>query len=282
MKGSAARALGTPDERKLGDTEDGRKALELKGRLDEVKALLRDGVPAEVTQACGFTRLKPRSVFQFFRAAGEGNTIHLFEPAGEPVVQLRAPAAGARLEGCAWRTSLHPLKNGQPVDHLALFVTTAGEGIRELAEHFKAKGDFLKMHAVQALALETAEAYAELLHSQLRSMWGFPDRPDLTMLERFRAEYQGKRYSFGYPACPRLEDQEKLFQALKPEDIGVQADRRLHDGARGLGLGARVPPPGGVLLLGDVGRAFAAHRASHSSKRASASGTSRRPKPRRK
>ena len=63
------------------------------------------------------------------------------------------------------------------------------------------------MHGVQALALETAEAYAELLHSQLRSMWGFPDRPDMTMLERFRAEYPGKRYSFGYPACPRLEDQ---------------------------------------------------------------------------
>ena len=67
-----------------------------------------------------------------------------------------------------------------------------------------------------------AEAYAELMHTQLRSMWGFPDRPDMTMLERFRAEYQGKRYSFGYPACPKLEDQEKLFAVLRPEDIGVQ------------------------------------------------------------
>ena len=57
-------------------------------------------------------------------------------------------------------------------------------------------------------------------------MWGFPDAPQLTMLERFRAEYQGKRYSFGYPACPRLEDQERLFAVLKPDDIGV----RLTDG----------------------------------------------------
>jgi len=103
-----------------------------------------------------------------------------------------------------------------------MFVTTAGEGIRELSEKYKAAGDYLKMHAVQALALETAEGYAELLHSTLRSMWGFPDAPQLTMLERFRAEYRGKRYSFGYPACPRLEDQLLLFEALRPADISVQ------------------------------------------------------------
>jgi 5-methyltetrahydrofolate--homocysteine methyltransferase len=44
----------------------------------------------------------------------------------------------------------------------------------------------------------------------------------MTMLERFRAEYPGKRYSFGYPACPRLEDQALLFEALRPGEIGVQ------------------------------------------------------------
>jgi 5-methyltetrahydrofolate--homocysteine methyltransferase len=103
-----------------------------------------------------------------------------------------------------------------------MFVVTAGDGIRELSEQYKARGDFLKMHAVQALALETAEAYAELLHTQLRSMWGFPDAPQMTMLERFRAEYSGKRYSFGYPACPRLEDQQQLFSVLAPKEIGVE------------------------------------------------------------
>ena len=41
------------------------------------------------------------------------------------------------------------------------------------------------------------------------------------MRDRFRADYHGKRYSFGYPACPRLEDQALLFQALRPEEIGV-------------------------------------------------------------
>ena len=105
---------------------------------------------------------------------------------------------------------------------------------------------------MQALALETAEAYAELLHAQLRSMWGFPDAPEMTMLERFRAEYPGKRYSFGYPACPRLEDQQQLFAALKPEEIGVQLTDGCMMEPEASRLGAGLPPPGRVLLLGDV------------------------------
>jgi 5-methyltetrahydrofolate--homocysteine methyltransferase len=165
-------------------------------------------------------------VFQFFRAAGEGNSVLLFDPrTGERLVTFDFPRQ-EKEGGVCLADFVAPLRDGRPRDHLAMFVTTAGDGIRELSEKYKAAGDYLKMHAVQALALETAEGYAELLHTQLRSMWGFPDGPELTMLERFRAEYRGKRYSFGYPACPRLEDQVPLFQALHPEDIGV----RLTDG----------------------------------------------------
>ena len=213
-KGSAARALGTPEEARLRETEEGRKALELKAVLDELKATLRDG------------QMTAKAVFQFFRAGSEGNTLHLFDGrTGQETVSFELPRQ-EREDGVCLADFVLPLAGGEPQDSLCLFVTTAGEGIRELAEGFKAAGDFVKMHGVQALALETAEAYAELLHSQLRNMWGFPDRPDLTMLERFRAEYQGKRYSFGYPACPSLEDQQLLFKALRPEDIGV----RLTDG----------------------------------------------------
>ena len=77
-------------------------------------------------------------------------------------------------------------------------------------------------YVLQALALETAEAFAEHLHSKIRGMWGFSDAPEMTMMERFQAKYRGKRYSFGYPACPVLDDQSKLFSLLKPQDIGVE------------------------------------------------------------
>ncbi|MBN1203905.1 MAG: cobalamin-dependent protein, partial [Myxococcaceae bacterium] len=207
---TAARALGTPAEAELAKTEEGRKALELKEAVEQIKAFLRGGV------------MQARAVFQFFKAGSEGNRVLLFDGrTGAQVTAFEFPRQ-EKEEGLCLADYVLPLEGGAPRDNLAMFVTTAGKGIRELSEDFKAKGEFLKMHAVQALALETAEAYAELLHTQLRSMWGFPDKPDITMLERFRAEYQGKRYSFGYPACPRLEDQSLLFAALRPEEIGVQ------------------------------------------------------------
>lgn len=211
---SSARALGTPAEAELAKTEEGRKALALKEQVEELKAFLRDG------------RMHPRAVFQFFKAGSDGNRVLFFDGVtGEPRAVFDFPRQ-EREGGVCLADFVKPLENGEPVDNLAMFVTTAGEGIRELSEELKARGEFLKMHAVQALALETAEGYAELLHTQLRSMWGIPDRPEMTMLERFRAEYTGKRYSFGYPACPRLEDQATLFAALRPEEIGV----RLTDG----------------------------------------------------
>jgi len=106
-------------------------------------------------------------------------------------------------------------------DHLALFAVTAGEGVRAEAERLKENGEFLKSHALSALALETAEAAAEWLHAKLRGQWGFPDAAEMVMADRFKANYRGKRYSFGYPACPDLSQQRALFDILRPEEIGI-------------------------------------------------------------
>ena len=107
-------------------------------------------------------------------------------------------------------------------DQIALFVVTAGTGVREHSEAAKERGEFFLAHGLQALAIESAEACAEWVHRRLREDWGFPDAPELTMQQRFTSRYHGKRYSFGYPACPNLEDQVGLFRLLKPESIGVE------------------------------------------------------------
>ena len=106
-------------------------------------------------------------------------------------------------------------------DSIALFVVGAGTGIRERSEQYKANGEYVKSHALQALAIETAEGAAEWLHRRIREDWGFPDPADLTMLDRFTTKYRGRRYSFGYPACPALEDQAGIWKLLRPEEIGV-------------------------------------------------------------
>jgi 5-methyltetrahydrofolate--homocysteine methyltransferase len=78
--------------------------------------------------------------------------------------------------------------------------------------------DYLYFHG---LAVETTEALAELVHQRVRRLWGIAgqDAPDMAGL--FRQQYQGARYSFGYPACPNLEDQRQLCALLQPERIGV-------------------------------------------------------------
>ena len=107
-------------------------------------------------------------------------------------------------------------------DAVALFAVTCGEGVRERAERWKAEGRYVRSHALQALAIECAEAFAEMLHARLRTLWGFPDPPALTIADKLKGRYRGIRVSFGYPACPDLADQATLWRLLEPERIGIQ------------------------------------------------------------
>jgi 5-methyltetrahydrofolate--homocysteine methyltransferase len=171
-------------------------------------------------RAASFMRV--RAVWRFFEAGRGGNAIHLFEPgASEPAHTFRFGRQAKSGGLCLSDYILDPGPNGER-DHLCLFVVTAGEGIREHSEAAKQRGEFFLAHALQALAIETAEACAEWLHRRIREDWGFPDPPTMTMQERFTSRYRGKRYSFGYPACPNLDDQQGLWKLLRPEEIGVR------------------------------------------------------------
>jgi 5-methyltetrahydrofolate--homocysteine methyltransferase len=184
------------------------KAVELFESMEQVKE-----------EAAKF--MKVRAVWQFFEAEAEGEKLRVFTPGkGTPVHtwNLKRQKTGDQL--CLSDYVL-PAQNGKR-DHVAIFVVTAGEGVRERAETAKNAGYYFRSHGLQALAIETAEACAEWLHRRIREDWGFPDPPDLTMAQRFTSRYRGKRYSFGYPACPDLEDQAGIWKLLRPEEIGVE------------------------------------------------------------
>jgi 5-methyltetrahydrofolate--homocysteine methyltransferase len=192
------------------------RALELEEKIERVK------------QDCRAGQMRVRVVWQFFEAEPDGNQIRFFEGRGSsaPVETFTFPrqrkAGGLALSDFVLPPEIDATGRALKRDHVALFVTSAGEGIRELAEEAKERGEYLKSYALQALALETAEAAAEWIHSKLRALWGFPDQPGLSRQALFQARYRGKRYSFGYPACPDLEQQEGLFRLLQPEDMGVE------------------------------------------------------------
>ncbi|HTO88812.1 MAG TPA: methionine synthase [Thermoanaerobaculia bacterium] len=162
--------------------------------------------------------IRARAMYRYFEAYSEGNSIHVLEDGSEAAVfHFPRQVAGERL---CLADFVAP--RGVPADTLAMLVTTAGEGVRERAEELKEKGEYLLCHCLQALAVETAEAAAEWLHRRLRGCWGIPDPPGLSVTDVFQARYRGKRYSFGYPACPELSDQVTLFRLLDGRKIGVE------------------------------------------------------------
>jgi 5-methyltetrahydrofolate--homocysteine methyltransferase len=210
VKSSLVRTLHTASRADLSATEAGRRALEVRDAVDAVKQDCRRGL------------MKVSAVYRFYRAQSEGNDVHLFEPGASAPAATFSFLRQPREDGLCLADYVAGANGQHQPDNVCLFVTTAGKGLRAKAEELKSRGEYLRSHILQALALETAEGYAELLHSLLRGMWGFPDEPSMTMLARFKADYRGKRFSFGYPACPHLEDQELLFKLLKPQDVGVE------------------------------------------------------------
>jgi len=166
--------------------------------------------------------LTPSGMYQFFPAQADGDDVVIYSPEDQKteIERFHFPRQQEAPYLCL-ADFLKTVDSGE-MDYVALMVVTAGHGVKGVADTLKNDGKFLESHALLATALELAEGFAERIHQEIRDVWGFPDATDFTMRERFAAKYQGQRFSFGYPACPNLEDQEKLFKLLKPEQIGVQ------------------------------------------------------------
>jgi 5-methyltetrahydrofolate--homocysteine methyltransferase len=189
------------------------KALELRRTVEEVEALMlaRQDISAN-------------AVYKFFPAASDGDrSVMLFSPDAKTVLETFVFGRQSEPPYLSLADYVASRSSGR-ADYLCMFVTMIGTGVRALADEWKTRGDYLRSHILQVLALEGAEAFAELLHQKIRQMWGIGDPPGITMKDLFQARYHGKRFSFGYPACPRLDDQAKLFRLLEVDRhrIGVQ------------------------------------------------------------
>lgn len=203
--------------------------LGLKGKVTELlkqgneKAVQLNDLVDELIE---FLKTEPdyglNAVYQFFPAQSEGDKLFIYNPDNhqEVLETFEFPRQDTNPHLCL-ADFAKTISSGQ-MDYVGFFLVTAGKGIRKWAEKLKLEGDFLKNHALQSLALETAEGFAERIHQLMRDDLGISDPIDMSMKERFAAKYTGQRFSFGYPACPNLEDQEKLFRLLQPQDIGVE------------------------------------------------------------
>ncbi len=114
-----------------------------------------------------------------------------------------------------------PMESGN-ADVVAFHLVTMGRQASEHSKKLFEANDYKEYLYFHGLSVESAEALAELWHKHIREELGIAGNDSKEIRKLFAQKYQGSRYSFGYPACPSLEDQAKLFQLLEPERIGVE------------------------------------------------------------
>lgn len=146
--------------------------------------------------------LDPRVVYGYFRAAGEGDEILFFDPQDDTKEIARmAFARQAGGEHLCLADYVRPRQNGRAVDIVALQVVTVGADVSKEIEKLHAAGDYSESYFLHGFSVQSAEALAEYSHQQIRQELGLP-------------ENRGKRYSWGYGACPDLSQHVDAFRLL--------------------------------------------------------------------
>ncbi len=203
--------------------------LGLKGNLerllkdgDEKAKKLHEQVEAMQLEIVQKNLLVAEGLYRYFPCQSQGNDLLIYDPEHlDRVIKTFHFPRQAGGEHLCLSDYCRDVSSGER-DSVALFVVTFGRGVRDLSQQWKEAGDYLRSHMLQAIAIEGAEGMAEWLHKKIRADWGIADPAGLSIREVLKNKYQGIRVSFGYPACPDMADQEKLFALLKEtEQIGV-------------------------------------------------------------
>jgi 5-methyltetrahydrofolate--homocysteine methyltransferase len=165
--------------------------------------------------------LKPRVKWGYFPVAAEGNDLIVYREDRETEwLRFTFPRQRDAKRLCL---SDFFLPASAPVRDVAAFtIVTVGSEVSKQEKRLFAEGQYEDYLYTHGMGVETAEALAEYWHRQVRMEMGIADQEPEDMRLLFSAKYHGSRYSFGYPACPNLEDQAKLFELLQPEEIGIE------------------------------------------------------------
>ena len=190
--------------------------------LDEYQTVLRNTVRPIYEELKERSKreklLEPKLVYGYFRCQSEGNDLIVYDEDKEVRFTFPRQPAGKHLCLADYFAS----RESGKMDTVAFHLVTVGRRASDYSQELFKADKYTNYLLFHGLSVESAEALAELWHKRIREELGIAgaDSPELTRL--FRQEYQGSRYSFGYPACPDLEDQAKLFTLLDPSRIDVE------------------------------------------------------------
>ncbi|MCL4707555.1 methionine synthase [bacterium] len=176
---------------------------------------------AELQQRCmAENALAPELIYGYFPCNSAGNDVIILDEKGENEIERFTFPRQAEGKRQCIADFFAPLDSGKR-DVIGMMIVTVGRKASEISKRlFESDrySDYLYFHG---LSVETAEALAEYWHKQMRVELGIAHEDAKEIRDLFRQSYRGARYSFGYPACPHLEDQVKLFRLLDPSRIDI-------------------------------------------------------------
>ncbi|MEO0648365.1 MAG: vitamin B12 dependent-methionine synthase activation domain-containing protein, partial [Cyanobacteria bacterium J06650_10] len=180
--------------------------------------------------------LDPKLSYGYFPCLAEGNTLYIYdwkaaqkgerkEYPGEPVTSFEFPRQRSMRRLCIADFYL-PKAQAKPgeYDVFPMQAVTMGDIATEYAAKLFAADDYTNYLYYHGLAVQMAEALAEWMHQKIRIDLGFGDQEPEGIRNILAQRYQGSRYSFGYPACPNMQDQPKQLDLLEVEKIGMHMD----------------------------------------------------------
>ncbi|MGH9616459.1 MAG: methionine synthase [Acidobacteriaceae bacterium] len=178
--------------------------------------------------------LDPKAVYGYFPCNSDGNDVVVYAPEavkpGNAKQELLRISFPRQREGRKLSIADFFLpKSSERLDVIGFSVVTVGHRASSLTKELFDRGDFTKYLYTHGLSVETAEALAEYMHKLIREDLGIAGEDAADVRDLFHQKYRGSRYSFGYAACPNLEDQVKIFELLRPEEnIGVRLTESYH------------------------------------------------------
>jgi 5-methyltetrahydrofolate--homocysteine methyltransferase len=183
-----------------------------------VRAILRD----ELAKAKAGNVLVPQVVYGYFPANSDGNDLVIWKDDSRTAEWHRF--GYPRQAHDPWlciADFFRPIDSGE-LDYAAFHIVTMGPRVSELTAQLFEENRYQEYLLLHGLGVEMAEALAEYWHRRIREEWGFADEDGPSLAGLFRQQYRGGRYSWGYPACPDLEDNEKVADLLDAGRIGVE------------------------------------------------------------
>jgi len=168
--------------------------------------------------------LEPKVVYGYFPCASEHDDLVIFDPelikTGErrEVERFSFPRQAGRQSLCI-SDFFRPIGTGE-TDVIGMHCVTVGSKASDASQELFKANNYAEYLYLHGFSVETAEALAEFWHKRMRQELGIGGEDSPNIKQLFQQKYCGSRYSFGYPACPEMADQAKLFRLLKPERIG--------------------------------------------------------------